>query len=245
MEDTKLQIQVKEGVTDVIVRTGEAPAVYDPIAVVISGQITAPRSFYDPRKGQTKEDGSPYFGIKETHILVDRYKGTIKLIHGESEKFGTGITGTLELSKEYKDLGINEGKSYTPAELAKKLRNLRHLFPDKETGMKLVGELMQFNAKITSNVEQKQDTRANKKNLFESAVETNIPETVNLNVPIFKGFKPVNLKIEIVLDARSQTAVDCYLESPEALQTINDERDKIFDEQLSQFKTDKLTIIEL
>ncbi len=242
--ENKIEIKTSEGVTDVIVRHGEAAKIYDPVAVRISGQITAPRSWFDPRVKQQKGDFGQYFGIQETHVLVDRYKGTITLIHGENEHFRTEITGTLDVSPEYKELGINSGKSYSPQELGNKLREMRYLFPDKEQGMKLVTELKNFVATVSANVEDKKDTRGAKKSLLDVSVESNIPLEIMLKIPIFKGFEPIELKVEIVLDSRGH-AVDCYLESPEATQIIKTERDQIFDLQLAAFVEYGLSIIEI
>lgn len=242
--ENKIEIKTSEGVTDVMVRHGEAAKIYDPVAVKISGQITAPRSWFDPRVGQSKPNNTPYFGIQETHVLSNRYSGTIVLIHGENEHFRTEITGTLDVSPEYKELGINSGKSYTPQELGNKLREMRYLFPDKEQGMKLVTELKNFTATVSASVEDKKDTRGSKKSLLDVSVESNIPLEIMLKIPVFKGFAPIDLKVEIVLDSRGH-AVDCYLESPEATQIIKTERDQIFDLQLAAFSEYGLSIIEI
>ena len=247
MENEKVQINLVPNGNELVIRHGEAAKVYDPVAVEISGNIKAPRKFYDTRKGISNyvdEKYIPYFGIDETHVLVDRYAGKITLVHKEQSEFATKITGTLSLSPEYQEIGINSGKSYTPAELGKMLRSKRYLFPELEDGMKLVAELMQFTAKVSADVEQKQDQRGNKKNALAVAVESNIPLDLVLEVPIFKGFAPVKLKIEIVLDSRGH-AVDCYLESPEALKTINEEKNKIFDTELFDLIQHGITVIEI
>lgn len=242
--ENKIEIKTSEGVTDVMVRHGEAAKIYDPVAVKISGQITAPRSWFDPRVGQSKPNNTPYFGIQETHVLVDRYGGTITLIHGENEHFRTEVKGTLEVSPEYKEIGINSGRAYTAQELAKKLREIRYLFPDREKGLEIISELMNFSAKVTGNVEDKKDTRGGKKNLLEVSIETNAPLEFKLKIPVFKGFQPVELKIELVLDSRGH-AVDIYLESPEAAEIIKKERDQIFDLQLAAFIEYGLSIVEI
>lgn len=244
MEKHSIEVKAAEGVTDVMVRYGEAAKIYDPVPVRISGQITAPRSWFDPRLGQKKENGAPYFGIQETHVLVDRYGGTITLIHGENEHFRTEVKGTLEVSPEYKEIGINSGRAYTAQELAKKLREIRYLFPDREKGLEIISELMNFSAKVTGNVEEKKDTRGGKKNLLEVSIETNAPLEFKLKIPVFKGFLPVELKIELVLDSRGH-AVDIYLESPEAAEIIKKERDQIFDLQLAAFIEYGLSIVEI
>lgn len=250
MEKHSIEVKAAEGVTDVMVRYGEAAKIYDPVPVRISGQITAPRSWFDPRREQNKGTGHPdfgvvpYFGIQETHVLVDRYGGTITLIHGENEHFRTEVKGTLEVSPEYKEIGINSGRAYTAQELAKKLREIRYLFPDREKGLEIISELMNFSAKVTGNVEEKKDTRGGKKNLLEVSIETNAPLEFKLKIPVFKGFLPVELKIELVLDSRGH-AVDIYLESPEAAEIIKKERDQIFDLQLAAFIEYGLSIVEI
>jgi len=242
MENQKFEVKVSEGVTDVIIRTGDAPAVYDPVAVRINGNIMAPRAWFDPRRTQTN-GLDQYFGIKTTHVQVDRYNGTIMLVHGENDLFRTVITGTLDVSPEYKELGINSGKAYTPQELGNKLREMRYLFPDREQGMKLVSELKNFVATVSASVEDKKDTRGAKKSLLDVSVESNIPMEVMLKIPVFKGFPAIDLKVEIVLDSRGH-AVDCFLESPEATQIIKTERDEIINHQLTAFEEHGLSIVE-
>lgn len=256
----KLKIDAAEGVTqelevsgiqEIIIRKGEAGKVYDPEPVKINGTITAPRSFYDPRKKadlSQRVEGqpfTPYFHPHHTHVVVDRENGQIQLINQENSRFASIITGTLSGSKDYKDLGINSLTPRSPGDLGKLLKRYRHLFPNQEDGMKLIGELLNFSATINTNVEKKEDQRANKKSLLAQSVETNIPLSFYLNVPVFKGSDPVKLKIEINLDSRGSGMVDCYLESPEALDLINTQRDEIIDTQLSAFIEDGISVIEI
>jgi hypothetical protein len=249
-KDTNITINTNEDseVGEIIIRHGDAPKVYDPIPIRITGQITAPRKFYDSRKSflvmETTESEIPYFHRTETHVIVDRHQGHITLIRNESDQFREEITGRLEFSPEYEMLGINGGKSYQANDLAKLLRQYRYLFPDRDAGMRLVTELAQFRAVVTAETENSKDQRGNKKNALAVAVDSNVPLEFQLRIPIFKGFSPVDLKIEIALDSRGHV-VDCFLESPEALQTISDTRDLIFDEQLNAFLEDGITVIEI
>ena len=256
-KDTNLTINMNEDseIGEIIVRHGDAPKVYDPIPVRITGQISAPRRFYDSRKHipavieLITEDGNKpgtgyYFEKAHTHVIVDRHLAQITLIRNESYQFREEITGGLEYSPEYESLGINAGKAYSALDLSKVLRQHRYLFPDREAGMRLVTELAQFKAVVTAETENTKDQRGNKKNALAVAVDTNVPLEFQLRIPIFKGFSPVDLKIEIVLDSRGHV-VDCFLESPEALQTINDTRDLIFNEQLAAFMEDGITVIEI
>lgn len=244
MENTdKITINAQPG--ELVIRHGAAPEIHDPVQLVIKGQITAPRRYYDARKNLLTALGMPYFALATTHIVVNREKMSICLKHNEHDKFGSIITGELELSAEYKELSINSGSAYTTADLAKKLRNVRYLFENREEGMKLIGALMKFTGTINAQVEAHKDTSGNKRTLHDVAVVSNIPEFILLKIPIFKGQDPTRLKVEINLDTRSNTAVDCYLESPEALQIIHDERNKIIDEQIDPFIQDGITVFEV
>lgn len=249
--EPEIRIVADKEVREIIVRKGNAPAVYDPVPLRINGQITAPARFYEARKAitiplsDTVDISRPYFDKQLTHVLVDREAGTITLTVNESDNFYTQVVGTLGFSPEYEMLAINTGRTYTPAELGKLLRKNRHLFPDVEKGMELVSQLLNFKAKTTADVQQAQDTRGNKKNNFEIAVETNTPLDFRLKIPIFKGFAPVTLKIEISLDSRAAGIVDCFLESPDALKQIAEERDAIFTKQLETITADGITVIEL
>lgn len=250
MEFENLELKIDVGAAkEITVRQGEAAKVHDPVRVDIVGLLSAPAKFYQARKELISRSGDGYdnlyFDRRETMVIVDRQKRMIRLLHQESSPFSTSITGVLEISPEFAALNINTGKVFTPAELGKLLRSRRHLFPNQENGMKLVGDLLGFTATVNTQVENKQDTRANKRTSVETAVATNLPVEFQLRIPIFKGAEPEVVNIEILLDTRGAGVVECFLEAPEISQKIEERRDQIFEAELKPFIDDKITILEI
>ena len=238
MEELKVNVTAESGSSEIIMRTGDALKVYDPIPLRIQGQITAPREFYDTRKIQ-----GGYFNAHNTHITVNRDKGEIVLKHNESDNFFNQITGTLSPSTEYETLGINKDAPKSPQELATLLKRNRFLFADKQEGMKIISDLMAFKGSVKSDVEAVRDDRGNRKNSVQVAVESNVPLSFMLTLPLFKGGEKQRLKVDILLEAKGHI-VDCYLESIEAIEAMQERRSEVIDEQLSAFKTDGITVIE-
>ena len=253
MTDLKLNPSGGPGVYTIL--EGQAAKIYDPAQLGITGQITAPAAFFMARKnlsgpsGLVEDDGKmipePYFNLADTHVLVDRNKGVITLIHKEHSKFSDEITGVLKPSTIARNLGINSTEARTPKEIGMLLKTYRYFFANREEGMKIVAQLLSFKANISSEIDQKDDRRGSKKNSLEVSAETNVPLSFMLNIPIFEGFQARAVKVEIALDVRSMSAVDCWLESPEMMDTIQAETSAIIDDQLQPFKDAGMTIIEL
>ena len=221
----QFNIEAKAG--ELIIREGSAPDIPEPVKLFFSGQINSATNFYQSRKHLLVKiesgEEQPYFDARKMYVSVGKENGCITLYCDENSATGTEKFGKLELSTEYKKFGINAGKSYTPAELAKLLKSNRHLFPDKEKGMELIGILNAYKANVSTDVEKEQDSRANKKQSQETKVTSNIPEGFKINIPIFKGFKPAKLNVEISLDASGHTLA-LFLESPEAQDIIAEQK---------------------
>jgi hypothetical protein len=242
MSDLNLKVSTNlDG--DTVIRQGHAANVYDPVKVEILGQITAPRLFFKSRKDSFSGD-EKYFEVDQTHVLVDREAGSIVLKCNESDKFGDVVMGRLEFSKEYLLLGINEGKVWTPADLANILKKTRYIFPSVEEAMSLITDLKNFKATVTGDTEITKDERGNRKNSLDVAVKTNVPLFFNISIPLFKGFAPSKIRVEIELDSQGHR-VDCYLTSFDAITEIDLARKTIFDTELAPFLEEGITVIEI
>jgi hypothetical protein len=229
MED-KLTLNVlNDGLSTIEIRHGEALELKEPKILAIEGNIDSPRRVLKIRGANLNQ--------QTCNILVDRNPGKrfMKLTIDESNHYGGSITGKIIMHPDYVEFGINTGKKNTLRELSDFIKMHRYCFEDKSVAMKLVTELRNFKAKVNKDMEKNQDQRGNNKILYEQTVDSNIPESFTLNIPIFKAAEPVKFQVDINIIAR-ETDMDCSLESVEANDIINDHCDKTIDKELVLIK---------
>ena len=246
MENEKLQIVLGEGVTkaEVILREGTAVKELEPKAPVktkICGVIGVPVEYL--RKRVTTDQ----FSEHRSHIIVNREKITISLIINEDDDYLRGqIDGVLEFHPKFVEFGINTGKVWSPVELGMFFKMNRAFFPDKGTNMKLVSELMNFSATVNNKIERSVKENGDRTDNFAQIVNSNLPESFVLNIPIFKGVGAETLEVETFakIDGRE---VAFTLLSPGANQTLEEIRDKAIDAQLEQIReiAPNIAIIEV
>jgi hypothetical protein len=255
MEDVKLQITPAG--PELVIRTGEAPKIEPPTPINISGQITAPRLFFEARKGQTRPVAGeslaianlrtppPEFPILDCHVIVDWNNRTIKFVQEDRSYWKNTITGTLNFSKVFREFDVNGTTPRRPQELAKLLKRYLFLFSDRENAMKLISDLMNFKGSIKADVEDSKDNRGNRKNSVAVAVETNIPVSFVLQLPVFDGRPKVAFPVEIVIEAQNNQAVDCYLQSTDVYEFIEEETSAILEEEIKPFQDAGFAVIEV
>jgi hypothetical protein len=222
--------------TELIIREGVASKPIEPIALKISGTIETPMKWIEKK--------SKYFEKQFCSLQVDRESGDITLTIREKSPDFDEIVGKLEYHPDFTKFMINTGKQITSHELAELIKMNRSCFADKETAMKLVKELRNFKAKVEKELESIKDDRANYSMKKIQAVETNIPDSFILVIPIFKGQPKESFEVEININAENYT---CSLVSPVANDFIAEFKDRIFDQQIEliQSLVPELVIIEV
>lgn len=213
---------------------GKAPEQFNPVPVSISGTITAPSRFLDRRKGE--------YDVLKAHCLASKNEGKLSVIINEqsvTDKYT--VTGQIELGKLYKELGINTEKSYNPMNLAKTLKFMRSIFGTFSEHTKLIGQLRTLEARVESQIEDKKDDGGNKTKLFRQTVESNMPDGFNISLPLIEGEEPVSINVAVILEARGGDII-CYLESLEAEDIINEQREKIITEEVAKIEKDIVVI---
>ena len=108
----------------------------------------------------------------------------------------------------------------------------RTLFDSKETAAKLVTQLRDFRVKVEKDIQSNEDDRANKSMKVAQAVESNLPETFTLTVPLFVGLKPETFVVEVVIDPED---FSCSLLSPDASDMIKTEKEEAIKAQMENF----------
>lgn len=246
MQNEKLQINLGEGVTkaEVILREGVAIKELEPKAPVktnLSGTMGAVFEYLLKRLETTQ------FTQGLSHIIVNRDKIKLSLIINEDDEYTRGqVDGTLQMSPKFIEFGINTGKVWTPTELGMFFKMNRAFFPDRTINMKLVSELMNFSATINNKIERSVKENGDRTDNFAQIVNSNLPSSFTLQLPIFKGMEAETLEVETFAQINGREVAFTLL-SPGANQTIEEVRDRVIDKELEAIKeiAPKIAIIEV
>lgn len=203
---------------ETIIRFGDALPLKEPKAVSISGTIDAPARWIEKRKDDIVS--------ADAHILVDRDHMSITLKTDENSAYSDQIIGTLTLSSEMQEFGINTGEYMSCFDMADRIKQLRTYFETQQEAMKLVTELRSFKAKIDKELELSDDKRGNQKIMRAQTVESNLPKSFKVNMPIFKGTEKRTFEVEVEINPND---LSCTLVSPDAHDIVVQERDSQMD----------------
>lgn len=236
MQNEKLQINLGQGTqkAEVIIRevkeVNELP-ILKPVKIDLSGTIGAPFEFLSKRADQEEQ-----INQKRCHIIVDREKITIKLVFAENDEYLKGsVQGKLDFHPKFKEFGINTGEVWTPTQLGMFFKMNRAFFTTKENNMELVTTLMNFTASVNNKIERSAKESGDRTDNFEQVVNSNLPKSFNLVIPIFKGTAAETIEVETFaqIDGRS---VGFTLLSPGAQATLEEIRDKAVDTELDKIR---------
>jgi hypothetical protein len=246
MQNEKLQINFAPGMAkaELVLREGVAPKELDPKAPVktkLNGVIGAVVEYL------TKRINTGQFAQKDCHILVNRENIEITLIINEADEYKRGeIVGKLDYNPKFVEFGINGGKIWTPTELGMFIKMNRAFFADRSENMKLVSCLMNFTADVNNKIDRAVKENGNRTDNFAQVVNSNLPESFTIQMPIFKGMQPETIEVETFAQVNGREVAFVLL-SPGAQATLEDLRDKVIDEQLKQIReiAPEIAIIEV
>ena len=235
MEAEKLQVNFGAGVTkaEVIIREGVAVKELEPKAPLkseINGVIGTPLEYLKKRVNTGQ------FTQERSHILISRDDVALTLVINEDDFYKSdNITGKLEFNPKFVEFGINNGKMWTPQELGMFFKMNRAFFNDRKTNMELVTTLMNFTATVNNKIERSVQENGNRTDNFAQVVNSNLPESFTLTIPIFKGMGAEVLEVETFAQINGREVAFMLL-SPGASQTLEDIRNKVIDEQIEAIK---------
>ena len=208
------------------VREGKALELFNPEIVKINGVLNAPLKYIEKRVNTLNQ--------LQCHVLVDRDKMSITLVINEKDHFGDIIRGMLELSPDFERFGINTGEYRTTLEMAEFIKMNRAFFENRSEAMNLVYQLRKFKAKVDKEVEAEyQPNKGDKRILIQQVVDSNIPESFNVLLPLFKGYPKQVIEVETYFNPDDMT---CTLVSPGANESIIDFKDEAINEVLEKIK---------
>lgn len=208
-----------------VIRFGEAPQAYDPQRVNVYGVIDSPIRWLEKRR--------EVINPMACYIAVSREEMGLKLFIDEHNHFFDTVGGRLLLSEEFKRFGINEGKYMSGLEMSDLIRMNRTYFAEKKIAMDLVSIMRNFKAKVTNDIESSDDKKGNVSQVRRQAVESNLPPSFELNIPIFKGQPKQKFTVEIDIDPDTLQAT---LVSPDAQDLIVETRDSLIDDVIVQIQ---------
>ena len=242
-ENIKITSLPEDGVSQLIIREGSAEKLIDPrppVKINISGILNSPLEFL------AKRFKDHIINILTCHLLVNREKLTLHLIINESDEYTKGsITGKLEFNAKYKEFGINTGKVWTPTELGLFIKMNRSFFADKSAAMSLTTILMNFKATVDNKIERSLKESGDRTDNFSQVVNSNLPPSFKIQIPIFKGYPSEELEVETFAQVNGRE-VSFILMSPGANESLENIRDSAIDTVLDEIKTlaPELLIIE-
>lgn len=246
MEAEKMQINLAPGMSnaEVVIREGEAIKQLDPKAPVKTEIVGTIGTILEYLK---KRVNSGQFKQTECYITVDRESVKMTLTINESDAYKRGtVVSKLQFNPQFVKFGINTDKVWTPADLGLFFKMNRTFFPDRKDNMELVSRLMNFNGTVNATIDRDFKMNGSRTDNFAQVVNSNLPESFTLRIPIFKGLPPETLEVETFaqIDGRD---VHFVLMSPGAQATLEDIRDKVLDEELAEIReiAPEIAIIEI
>lgn len=245
MSENKLNVVVPKDYNgmpiEVVLREGEAPElleIKEPERVVISGTIDTPFRWLEKRIELINQ--------KASNIIVNRDVMGIALTVDETNYYQSDIRGELKTSKGMMEFGINTEKKWEPIKLSKFLKMHRAFFTDKSQNMMLVSTLKNFKAKVNQDIERSKEENGSKTDNYSQVVDSNLPKSFKLNIPLFKGFACEEIEVEIYADVDGRD-VSLSLVSAGANEAIEEYKNKVIDEQIEAIKgvAPDIVIIEI
>lgn len=140
-----------------------------------------------------------------------------------------------ELSDVFKKFNINGNTGWNPNKLGQFLRLNRSVFADKEQCMVLVTKLKNFTAKAKAEIQKQRDQSGSMAEVYRTEVESNLPKSFTIVVPIFKGTAKTAIEVEFdhyIVDGE----VALQLVSPGANECVEQFRDNCLDEVINKIR---------
>jgi hypothetical protein len=204
-QDSQWNVNALQGVN--VVRIGEAEPIKEREKVLVNGLISVPAEHITKSTPETID-------VDNSFVLYNLHRKTITFYQNQGAIYNAAAqyAGRIESSKEIERLAVNSNTSYTPLELSSFIKMNRYMFKSKNVTMKLVSELRNFKAKIDKEIEVSSDSRGNTRELRAQAIESNLPNSFTVIIPVFEGGEKEAFDVEIEIDP---VDLSCSLISPE------------------------------
>lgn len=240
MDTEKIQFNIapENGKAEIIFRevqgANELP-IKPPLKIEISGTIGTVAEYLSKRM-KPYSDGRFQINQKDCHIITNRNEQSITLITNETDYYNKqSIEGKLRTHPKFKEFGINERVSREPNDLGQYFKMNRFFFASREENMDLVTKLKGFEAKINASVEKKKDENGSFTDSISAIVNSNLPGSFSLKIPLFKGTPAETIEVEFfsVVNGRN---VQILLVSPAAAEAMELITNKAIDAELEKIR---------
>lgn len=222
----EINISVENGVKELVIREGSAIPVHTGRDVNV-GNVTIFAVFEFLSKSDITEKI-----ILDSVVRFSYDNLMLYLNYGVTQKHPYVIQSKILLNPDLEAFEINKGKRYSTFQLADFIKMNRHLFESKSVAMELVSTLKNIKANVNRAIEANKDDRGNKRALIDQVVQSNIPESFNIELPIFKGQPKVVVPVEVVLDED----LECMLVSPDLKQIIVEESERLIGGEVEKIR---------
>ncbi len=247
MSDKK--IEITEATKELLIREGKAQELRDPRTIEIAGILRAPFEFLEKKISGTNAavmgsgldlsmtEDSTIYNARRSTVLVDTQGGKLTLILNEKDHFSDKIIGVLKEAPEWQEFNINEDDKFMSLnDVIKLIKRNKFKFADAEKHGEFLQNLMTFNARVTTNIQQHRNANGNSLDLMQRTVDENknAPE-FKLNVPIYEGYPKKVFSVQTCLDATSGS-IRFYFESVELYELLDSEKEKAIADELAIFQ---------
>lgn len=236
MENINLRLESIDG-NVITVLEGKALDPVAPKKIAITGDIRTVSAFIAGRNDEKQLATAGYQWINPDRAIVevDKDKGTITLFLDPEDAYGPVITAKLEPNPDLEQFFINKNKQFSQRDLVQLLKFTRLYFEDYDKHGSLLKAYQAFSAKTYTDLSGDSDNRGNKNFAFNKKVETGLPATFVMNIPVFKGQEPKRFMVEICLDV-TDAAASFWFESVELKELQDIESEKILAAELQSCK---------
>lgn len=219
----KLEVKVEGDTKTLVVLEGQALTPKEPVVLDVLGNIDSVSVFLKSKKD--------LFPKEKILIIVEEEKGNIQMLTDFDNPFGHQIEGRLVLLEELQQLKINQGSTYGLKELISALKFKRLMFADESVFNKIIKNLMEFTAKIETEIVKANDNKGNLNDSVIMKAQTNLELNFTLKTPIWKGGAVRIFKVEVMFEIRDRNT-SFWMESYEMNDLQKAERVSLLDEQI-------------
>jgi len=170
-----------------------------------------------------------------TFITVNQDELMISLFMWSSNPYtGSSVIGELKLSQKFNSWMINEGKPWECKQLSEFIKMNRNAFEDRSTALTLISELANIRVKSDKEIEKADNNRGDYKAMIvQKIIETNIPKSFQLKIPVFDQQDPITFEVEVYINPQNFSVT---LISPDAADIIDQHGEKILNDVVSKLK---------
>ncbi len=223
-----LKITAADGLTELVVRKGEAVPVYPPCKVEMVGTLKAPADYLQHKTANSFP--------KDAYLKVYNSSGRLELRLDEKNSDGASITGVLKLNPEIELFGINTDVKWSINEFRQFIQRKSYFFDGREEYTKMLSAMQKFKSEVVKVYQNENANDGNAKLMLEAKVQNvNMVSSFKIKMPIYLGYQDRSFNVEIGLDVTS-SETRLFLYSEELYNLQEDLKKSYIAEQINRFE---------